>query len=574
MLIPTGKLALASALALALAGCANPVLRVVGLNDFHGNIEPIPRQMGVTLPGGETVRAPSAGAAWLGSAVEAIRAEGRDTLVVSAGDLIGASPLASSLFLDEPAIGAMNMIGLNFNAVGNHEFDRGWQELKRMQDGGCERFTLRDPCQVESPFKGAGFTFLAANVVQPDGRGLFPAYGIKTFGKGARSYSVAVIGLTLKETPTLVTPTGVTGLRFLAEAQTINALVPQIRQRGIEAIVVAIHQGGYQNLPYGEAGCDGLTGPILAIVGQLDPAIDLVISGHTHQTYVCDFSEIDPAHKVLLTSAGYGGSYLTDIALEIDPRTKDVKRATARNRFIQSAGSASDGSPLPTDPRLGTIVPDPDIAAYVAQYVAAASEAATRRVGRLSAEGRKPGPATEETQLGNLIADAQLAATRGAGAQIALMNNTGVRSDLRLAQDGMVTFGAIYSVQPFGNTLVTRSYSGAQLLALLEQQVDDDGIVQTFSVSQGLQFTYDLDRPAGSRIVSATFEGVPIDPQASYRVTMNSFLAAGGDSFTVFNEGTGSVTGPVDLDAFEAYLREVEVRELPDLGRVIDATPR
>lgn len=574
--------ALAPLLAGLLAACAttgqqvaqDPVLHIAGINDFHGNLEPLVRPQGVQMPDGESVSVPAAGAAWLASAVAQIRAQGEYSLAISAGDAIGASPLASSLFLDEPAIGALNRMGLDFNAVGNHEFDRGWHELERMQSGGCERYTLREPCQVENPFVGADFTFLAANVALPNGRTLFPAYGIREFGAGEDAFSVAVIGLTLRDTPTLVTPSGVAGLSFRDEVETINALVPQIRGRGIETIVVAIHQGGYQNLPYGETGCDVLTGPILAIVAELDPAIDLVISGHTHQTYVCDYSEIDPSRHVLLTSAGYGGSYVTDIALTIDRSTHDVKQAQAHNILVQSEGKGRDGQPLPTDPRLGSITPDPAMADYVARYVAAASTVTSRPVGRISGEARKPGPATEETTLGNLIADAQLAATEDAGAEIALMNNTGIRAALVPAADGSLTYGDIYSAQPFGNTLVTRTYTGAQLLALFEQQVDDTGIVQTFSPSHGIEFAYDRSRPSGERVLWARLNGMTIDPARNYRVTMNSFLAAGGDSFTVFTEGTESTVGPVDLDALEAYLRRSDIVPLPEIGRVSDATPK
>ncbi|MXO63297.1 bifunctional metallophosphatase/5'-nucleotidase [Qipengyuania oceanensis] len=547
---------------------ATHTLRIVGLNDFHGNLQPIPRQFGVRLSETETVTVPVGGAAWLAGAVETVRAKGDDVLVISAGDLIGASPLVSSIFLDEPSIGAMNRIGLDFNAVGNHEFDNGWQELRRLQDGGCAKFTLREPCRVEQPFEGADFSFLAANVVTDEGRTLFPAYGTKTFGQGEDAVSVAIIGLTLEDTPNLVTPSGVAGLHFRDEAATINSLVPQIRERGIETIIVAIHQGLYSNLPYSEGGCEGISGPLLDILSQLDPAIDYVHSGHTHNQYVCDYATIDPTRHFIVTSGGYGGSYLTEAVLEIDRRTGDVVASSASNTVIQSEGKDRDGRPLPTDPRLGTIVPDAKIADYVARYVAAASDAANRPVGKLAGQAGKPGPATEETKLGNLIADGQLAATRSAGAVIALMNNTGIRADLTPAEDGSVTFGDIYAVQPFGNALVTKTFTGAQLIALLEQQVDDDGVVQTFSPSKGFAFAYDMTRPAGNRIVSASLDGTPIAPQARYRVTMNSFLAAGGDTFTVFKDGADAVTGPVDLDAFEAYLVAVPVRELPSLGRV------
>lgn len=546
-------------------------VKIVGLNDFHGNLEPLARPIRLTGEDGAEHEVRAGGAAYLASAVAQARQGGDHSLVIAAGDLIGASPLVSSLFLDEPTIGAMNRLGLDFNAVGNHEFDRGWRELKRMQQGGCEKHGMREPCAGEPEFGGADFAFLAANVVTEGGETLFPGSSIRHFGSGERAVALGVIGLTLEETPTLVTPSGVAGLTFGDEAGAINALVPELERAGADAIVVAIHQGLAPEPGTPFSGCGAIAGPLREVLERLDPRVDLVISGHTHRSYVCDFATVDPARGFTVTSAGYGGSLLTDIALTIDPAANTVTGVTARNVVVQNT-PAEPGARA--DPAFATFPPDPEIAAYVARYAAAAHEAESRPVGKISGPAPDPGPATEETQLGNLIADAQLFATRDAGAQIALMNNSGVRAAILPAEDGTVTFGDIYAAQPFGNTLVTKTYTGAQLLALLEQQFDDEGFVQTFSASEGFAMRYDMARPAGSRVVSATLDGVPIDPAANYRVTMNSFLAAGGDSFTVFAQGTDVVTGPVDLDAMEAYLRAVEMRELPETGRVTDLTAR
>lgn len=552
------------------APVAPVTVKIVGLNDFHGNLEPLSRPIGVTDEAGKQHEVAAGGAAYLASAIAQYRRGGDHSLVIAAGDLIGGSPLVSSLFLDEPAIGAMNRMGLDFNAVGNHEFDRGWRELRRMQDGGCEKHGLRDPCAVEPDFGGADFSFLAANVLTEGGETLFPGYAIRRFGTGAREVAVGVIGLTLKETPTLVTPSGVAGLTFGDEAEAINALVPEIERQGADAIVVAIHQGLQPEPGTPFSGCGAIAGPLRAILERLDPRVDLVISGHTHRTYVCDFASVDPAHAFTVSSAGYGGTLLTDITLTIDPAAGEVTGIAARNVVVQNA-ALDDVAP---DPSFEVFQPDPELTAYVTRYALAAQQAEMRPVGRISGAAPDPGPATEETALGNLIADAQLFATRDAGAQIALMNNSGVRAPIVPDEDGTVTFGDIYAAQPFGNALVTKSYTGAQLLALLEQQFDEDGFVQTFSVSEGFAFSYDLGRPTGSRVVSATLEGEPIDPAASYRVTMNSFLAAGGDTFTVFAEGTDAVTGPNDLDAMEEYLGAAEMRQLPPTGRVTDVTQR
>ena len=547
---------------------AEPVtVKVVGLNDFHGNLEPIRRPMRLPNASGELKDVRVGGAAWLASAVAEVRGEAPHSLVIAAGDLIGGSPLVSSIFLDEPAIGAMNRIGLDFNAVGNHEFDRGWQELRRMQQGGCDKHTLREPCAVESDFPGARFRFLAANVITPDGGTLFPAYGIKRFDiGGGRDLAIGVIGLTLKDTPSLVTPSGVEGLTFDDEAAAINRAVVELDRQGVRAIVVAIHQGLYTDVSYNDKSCGGVRGPLLDILGRVDPRVDLVISGHTHIAHVCEFGSIDPARPFLVTSAGYGSSLLTDITVQLDPASGEVVARSANNLVIQSA-------PVETaQAGFRQWAPNAEVAAYVARYVEAARAESERPVGRISGDGRKPGPATEETPLGNLIADGQLAMTRSAGAQIALMNNSGIRAALVPQTDGAISYGDIYTVQPFGNTLVTKSFTGAQLLALLEQQFDSDGFVQTFSFSEGFALTYDMRRAEGSRVVSAMLNGAPIDRAQTYRVTMNSFLAGGGDSFTVFNQGTDAVTGPIDLDAMEAWLRAEPVRALPAAGRVRNLT--
>ncbi|WP_336985508.1 bifunctional metallophosphatase/5'-nucleotidase [Altererythrobacter aquiaggeris] len=567
---------------LALGACATvptatqitaPVtVRIIGINDFHGNLEPPVRAVTVRGEGDGEVRAPAGGAAYLASAIASIKAKNENYMVISAGDMISGSPLVSSLFLDEPTIGVMNRIGIDFNAVGNHEFDRGSAELQRIQNGGCEVHTPREPCRVEA-YRGADFRFLAANVTNPDGSTIFPAFGIKQFGTGASQVSVGVIGLTLEDTPTLVTPGGIEGLTFAEESATINALIPQLEAQGADAIVVSIHQGLYTEAGYNDASCAGVSGRLLDILAKLDPRVDLVISGHTHRAYICDYSAIDPTRNFLVTSASWAGTMLTDIALTIDPASGNVTARSAENVIVQNDGITSQVGAAEPLAELQSFAANAEIAAYVARYAEAASSFATRAVGKLSGIALDP-PAVGETALGNLIADAQLAATRSAGAQIALMNNTGIRADLVPAEDGTITFGAIYSVQPFSNTLVTKTFSGAQVIALLEQQFDDKGVVQTFSVSEGFGFAYDRTRPGGQRIGSVTLNGAPLDPEKKYRVTMNGFLASGGDSFTMFDEGTDAVVGPLDLDSLEMWFAAAEMRQLPATGRLTDQTPR
>lgn len=555
----------ATALALVLAtlaGCASvppphddaPVtIRVVGLNDFHGNLLPLPRPVPVTVSEGRTREVQAAGAAYLATAIARTRAQSPHSMVVAAGDLIGASPLASSLFLDEPTIGVMNRMGLDFNAVGNHEFDRGWRELLRIQQGGCEQTGIRVPCAVEKPYQGADFDFLAANVLTEGGETLLPATGIKRFTTPQGELAVGVIGLTLKGTPLLVTPSGIEGLTFADESATINALVPRLEAAGADAILVAIHQGLGTKAGYNDTGCGGISGPLLEILQQVDSRVHVVLSGHTHNAYVCDYGLIDAERPFLVTSAAYGGAMLTDIALEF--RGGRLVAKMAENVVVGHDGDLQAGE----FPRFA---PDAGIAAYVERYVEAAREAAERPVGRLS------GDAVKGAGLGRLIADAQLSATREAGAQIALMNSGGIRAPLAPDDDGTVDFGDIYAVQPFGNVLMTKSLSGAQLLAILEQQFagPEDELL---SPSAGFVFTYDTGRAAGQRVLSATLDGQPIDPAATYRVTMNSFLASGGDGFATFTEGTDAVTGPLDLDAMEAWFALQPVTPVPSEERAL-----
>lgn len=572
---------------LLLSACAGPQQRgsapvsvqIIAFNDFHGALEPPHLAVVAPAPGGGTVRVPAGGVAYLASAIAERRAGHANSIVVAAGDLIGASPLSSGLFLDEPTVEALNLIHLDLSAIGNHEFDKGRAELQRLTGGGCATHTARTPCLLDPRFPGARFGFLAANVAAEDGRPFFPPYAIRSFGRGRDTVKVAFIGLTLRGATALVSPAGIAGLTFGDEADAANALVPELRRAGADAIVILIHQGGQTSVGYDDKSCAGLKGEILPILARLDPAIDVVVSGHTHKSYVCDYGVIDTARPILLTSAGLYGTLFTDIGLTIDPRAHRVVSKQADNVIVQGEAYVSADGPVPLTDLYPRQAKAPALAALVDRAVAAAAPLAGRIVGHLGGPASRTQTPSHETVLGDLIADSYLAATREpdrGGARVAFMNPGGVRAELTPAADGSVSYGQIFVVQPFGNTAVVKSMTGRQIVALLEQQFGGTHSVAepyVLAPSASFRYAYDLSRPAGSRILTATVDGMPIDSEASYRVTMNNFLASGGDGFTMFTQGTAPIGGALDLDALEAYFTTTPIVALPVADRIANRTP-
>lgn len=536
-------------------------VRVIAFNDFHGNID------GANLTfrsGADGIlnNVSAGGVDYMAGLVNRLKADVPNNVVVSAGDLIGASPLNSALFHDEPTIETMNRLGLEFNAVGNHELDEGREELLRMQRGGCHPTDINS-CQGDVvgtpyPFEGAKFDFLAANVVdRASGETLFPAYGVKNF-KGNR---VAFIGMTLEGTPSIVTPSGVTGLEFRDEADTVNALVGKFKRRGIGAVVVLVHEGGFA--PGSVNGCTGVSGPIMDIVARLDDAVDAVISGHTHQAYNCRLPN-SAGRNIPVTSAGSFGRLITSIDLTLDTRRKDVIAVNAENKLVDRNNALGSAEP---------IRPMSEISAIVANYNVIAAPIANRVIGAITADITRTRNAAGESTLGDVIADAQLEATapvEKGGALIAFMNSGGIRADLAYKGgsagegDGNVTYGEAFTVQPFGNSLVVKMLTGGQIYDLLEKQwtvgqFADGG--RTLQISRGFGYKHTFQpnvSPLGGHYVcdgSVTLNGVAIDKSTGYRVTMNSFLASGGDNFSVFNLGTDQTGGEVDVDAMAAYFQ-------------------
>jgi 5'-nucleotidase len=635
-------------------------IKIVAFNDYHGNLES-PGTFGVNTLVPAAQRPDVGGAEYLAAYVARMRAANRNTVVVGAGDFIGATPLISALFFDEPAVETLNKIGVDFIGVGNHEFDKGKDELRRLQRGGCKITNgLPDPnsCKgfgssAPGMFDGAKYQWLSANVIDTTThRPLLPAFGIRNL-QGAK---VAFVGLTLKGTPGIVTPTGVAGLRFEDEAATVNALVPRLRLLGVDAIVVLVHQGAFQNIVTGTTnppvtsdinGCtgdlrnsDGSDSDIRKIVAQLDDAVDLVISAHTHAAYNCSVNTADVRGATLatavtttrsagipnkvgrpipVTSASAFGRVLTeiDITLERDrprherrgldwPQRRNGYDVTAispknvlvaRNYKVPATDPAYDAA-LAADVAAidARIAQNPDVRNVVAAYKTAVSPLSNAVIATITAPMTNVANAAGEMEAGDLIADAQLAATQPAtlgGAQMAFMNAGGVRNPGFLAPTGGtypydVTYGSAFTVQPFGNSLVTMTLTTQQIKDVLEQQfancLGQGTANRIMQVAAGLRYTWDNAGTCGTRIKDATFtpvdlsSGLPVaagptenlviggvvqNPTKTYRVTVNNFMATGGDGFATLVGGTSQLGGAQDIDALVAYLAAFKAPAAP-----------
>lgn len=545
---------------------------VIAFNDFHGHLEPPLVAIRETI-GKEVKDVPAGGAAYMAAAIQHLKKENPLNAVVSAGDMIGASPLTSALFLDEPTIEAVNAMGIDFNAVGNHEFDKGTFELLRMRHGGCQKHTKLEPCQVNPKFAGANFEFLAANVKQSNQKVLFPPYGIKTFNVGRQQVKVGFVGLTLKNTPKLVTPDGIKGLSFEDEAFTANALVPELKALGVSAIVLVIHEGGIVRGGHNDSSCPGLSGDILPIVNQLDPAYDVVVSGHTHRAYACDYSRINPAKPFLLTSAGQYGTMLTHIQLKIDPKLKSVITKSAFNMVVQSESFVNSAGqkiqPTDTLPFFGK---DAAVEKIVTEYRTAAQTHVQKVIGHLPTSINRKFSISGESELGNLIADAQWFASspkEKGGSHFALMNPGGVRADLPVPLGGgNVNFGQIFKVQPFGNTLVVKRMTGQQIKEVLEFQFDNKDRPKVLFPSASLSYEVNLQKQNGQRVGNIQIGNQPLMMNQYYRVTVNSFIASGGDGFWHFKQAETLTDGELDVDALASYIKANPGLKAPALNRI------
>lgn len=551
-------------------------IQLLSFNDFHGNLEPPTGSSGrLNLPGGGTtdgLTPPGVGGVeYLATHLAQAREGHRYSLTVAAGDLIGASPLLSGAFHDEPSIEALNALKLDVSAVGNHEFDEGYVELQRMADGGClddgDGADNQNSCP-DGSFDGADFDYLAANVVyEGTNDTILPAYAIKNI-KGAK---IGFIGMTLEETPDIVTASGVAGLEFKDEVETANALVPVLKAKGVNAIVVLIHQGGTPpssaayNAACGNGAEIAADSPIIPIAQNLDPAIDLIVSGHTHAPYICNIK--DPAGQDrLVTSASSFGRLYTDTNLTYDKRTQDIVRTSVMSSNMLVTRN---------------VPKDPTETALIAKYQALVAPIASEIVGQISTTVTRTQNVAGESPLGDLIADAQLADPSVVGPYsapvIALMNPGGIRADLPFSSptspygepDGAITFAEAFTVQPFNNYLVSLDLTGAQIKQLLNQQwsgANAGTARKILQVSDGFSYTY-----SGTTLGTVTLDGQPLVDTTTYRVVTNNFLAGGGDGFPTFLEAGNVYYGGLDIDAFSAYLTANSPYTPGPLDRIIGA---
>ncbi|MGW6283900.1 bifunctional metallophosphatase/5'-nucleotidase [Streptomyces sp. NPDC055107] len=530
-------------------------VQLLSFNDLHGNLEPPAGSAGnvsETQPDGTVKAIPAGGVEYLATSLRTARKGNPYSVTAAGGDMVGASPLLSGLFHDEPTIEALNGLDLDVSAVGNHEFDEGAAELARLQNGGCH--PVEGCYEKGKKFKGADFPYLAANVTkEKTGRPLLKPYTVWK----KNGVKIGFIGVTLEGTPDIVTANGVKGLKFHDEVETINKYARELDRKGVKSIVALIHEGGAPASTSYNYDCDspgagdGISGPIVDIAKGITPKVDALVTGHTHQAYVCTVP--DPAGKPrMVTSASSFGKLYTDTTLTYDRRTKDIVRTS-----VKSANHIVTRHP---DRRAK------DMTDLITRWNTLAAPIAGKPQGWISADINGRGSTAPEKPLGNVIADAQLEGLAPAdkgGAEVAFMNPGGIRADLVHKAsggegDGVVTYGEAFTVQPFTNMMNVVDLTGAQLVTALQQQVSGANAAapKILQVSKGLTYTLDLTKSGAARVVtdSIKLNGAAIDPARTYRVAMNEFLAGGGDGFPALGQGTNKLVGASDLDLFNAYL--------------------
>jgi 5'-nucleotidase len=533
---------------LALGACAQtakPVdVNIAALNDFHGNLAASPfSYTDPAAPSGKvTMKAGGIGA--LSGVVGALRENDPQLLLIGAGDMIGGSPPLSAMWADEPTLEALGLLGLKFSAVGNHELDQGIDELRRQIGGGCVSPRPDKACQLDKNYTGTRFPYLAANLMdQQTHKPLFPAYRIEQ----AHGAKIAFVGAVLRNVSAYVSTQSMNGLYTIDEADAINAQLPELHRQGVDAVVVVIHQGGETPERFDQTDCSQLSGDIVEVTNRLAPEIKVVVTGHTHQGYVCRLGER------LVTQGSSFARLLTHLTLTVDPVKHQLLGAKAQNIVV--------------DPK--RYPPSPEIAALQEKVEARSHAQLSKPIARMATtELKRTLNDAGESAMGDLIADAQLAATKALGAQVALMNLGGIRTDLILEPgQPMLTYGQVASVQPFNNTLNILTLTGAQLQQLLEQQWQDNSMgFYPLQPSASLTYRWDASKGQGQRIIASSLkiDGQPVIATQSYRISVNSFLAGGGDNFTVLSQASERLdTGLNDLQALIDYLQSRDRTGLP-----------
>ncbi|MEV4380507.1 bifunctional metallophosphatase/5'-nucleotidase [Streptosporangium sp. NPDC049644] len=541
-------------------------VRLLSLNDFHGNLEPPTGSSGRMVDEtGATVEA--GGAAYVATHLKQL--SDKNTLKVAQGDLIGATPLISAAYHDEPSVEFLGKVGVTASAVGNHEFDEGYAELKRIMNGGCHPV---DGCSPAGRWKGAGYSYLGANVVfkrpaqgaekqaldalggtnTASLRALLKDYGIPALPPVAirwmNGVPIGFIGLVTGSTPSIVTSEGIKDLDFIDEVKAANVASRLLKIVGVKAQVVLVHEGDQVTAGQSPDSCSAQPGAGNRIATQVDAEVDMILSGHSHQAYLCTVTDPKGAGR-LYSQGGSFGRVITKVDFQVDVKTRDVVRSSvvADNQVVTR-----------------TVTPDPEISAFVQTWKDRVAPVANRPIGKITADITNTASASGESSLGNLIADGQLAATRtGGNAQIALMNPGGVRAGLTYAGspagegDGVVTYGEAFTVQPFNNLMQVVTLTGAQLKTVLEQQFTGGPNAQAFTKilqpSSNFTYTYSTSAPWGSKISAMRIDGVDVTDTQTIRVAANNFLVGGGDAFAAFTGGTDLWSGPLDIDAFAAH---------------------
>jgi len=507
-------------------------VRLLAFNDLHGSLRP-PEGVRSEIRQADGSLTPAGGAAYLAAYVTQLRSQATNSLLYSVGDNWGSSALESAMFNDEPTVELLNRMKIDASAIGNHELDKGLAEFRRMQSGGCSAV---DACTFSPSFDGANFPLMAANMTYTNGTPATLPFTVNMVD----GIPLGVIAISPANTSQIVTPGGIADLQFGDEVEAINRTADVLDFFGVKAITVLLHRGDEPAVEGGPNDCNVESGPARDIALRASPKVDVIFTADSHQQYNCEFP--DPAGNPRVVMQGASHGRIVSVAdVTIDRNTREVVRdqTSAFNQIVTH-----------------DISPDPDIQALADRAWSEASESAQRPVGTITADLTRDRVPSGESTLGNLVADAQLAAGSTRGAQLALTNPGGMREDLDFGTSGQVTYRQAYGVQPFGNSLEVLSVTGAVLKDALEQQfqIDLDGTATERILSPSAGFTYAMDRRAasGSRISEMRLNGQDIAPDGVYSVVVNKFLAEGGDGFTALKNSTQMTGAGNDLDALTA----------------------